>query len=139
MDKKVMELRIRQWISVFEEQAHSGLTKNEWCSRNGISRSLFFRWQGRVRAFLLEQEKSGQLVPSASPVNSGNESDFFVELPTTQGRDPEAIPMQSPNAGFTQNAASPLAIHYHDFSVSVSCGFDELQLAAVLRALKYVG
>jgi hypothetical protein len=30
MDPRVMELRIRQWIPVFEEQAKSGLNKNEW-------------------------------------------------------------------------------------------------------------
>ena len=38
MDPRVMELRIRQWIPVFEEQAKSGLNKDEWCIINGINR-----------------------------------------------------------------------------------------------------
>lgn len=35
MDQKIMEVRIKQWISLIAEQANSGLSKNEWCSRNG--------------------------------------------------------------------------------------------------------
>ena len=32
MDKRIMELRIKQWITIIEEQGKSGLNKAEWCT-----------------------------------------------------------------------------------------------------------
>ena len=47
MDPRVMELRIKKWIPVIEEQAKSGMSKKEWCVMHGINRTSFFRWQKR--------------------------------------------------------------------------------------------
>ena len=52
MDPRVMELRIKKWIPVIEEQAKSGMSKKEWCVMHGINRTSFFRWQKRVRKYL---------------------------------------------------------------------------------------
>ena len=128
MDPRVMELRIRQWIPVFEEQAKSGLNKDEWCIINGINRGSFFRWQKRVRSYLLEHgEGVGQLtVPS---VNEQTDNECFVELPCTQ-------------AAFrnlhddVMDEAAPISIRYGEFVVNVNDEVDERQLAVVLRALK---
>ncbi len=38
MDPRVMELRIKKWIPVIEEQAKSGMSKKEWCVMHGINR-----------------------------------------------------------------------------------------------------
>ena len=123
-----MRLRIRQWIPVFEEQAKSGLNKDEWCIINGVSRGSFFRWQKRVRSYLLEHgEGVGQLtVPS---VNEQTDNECFVELPCTQ-------------AAFrnlhddVMDEAAPISIRYGEFVVNVNDEVDEWQLAVVLRALK---
>ena len=56
MDPKVMEMRIKQWIPIFEEQAKSGLNKQEWCIQNGINRSAFFKWQRECRKYLLTKQ-----------------------------------------------------------------------------------
>jgi len=128
MDPRVLELRIRQWIPVFEEQAKSGLNKDEWCIINGVSRGSFFRWQKRVRSYLLEHgEGVGQLtVPS---VNEQTDNECFVELPCTQ-------------AAFrnlhddVMDEAAPISIRYGEFVVNVNDEVDERQLAVVLRALK---
>lgn len=50
MDPRVMELRIKKWIPVIEDQAKSGMSKKEWCAMHGINRTSFFRWQKRVRS-----------------------------------------------------------------------------------------
>ena len=36
MDSNVMELRLKQWMPIFEEQAKSGLNKRDWCEQNGV-------------------------------------------------------------------------------------------------------
>ena len=53
MDPRVMELRIKKWLPIMEAQANSGMTKKEWCAQNGIERTSFYRWQRRVRTYLI--------------------------------------------------------------------------------------
>ena len=47
MDTRVMELRIKQWIPLIEEQSKSGISKDQWCTMHGINRTSFFRWRIR--------------------------------------------------------------------------------------------
>ena len=137
MDSRVMELRIKKWIPVIEEQAKSGMTKNEWCAMHGIERTTFFRWQKRVRAYLLDQcEEQPSQLPSSIPSN--NEVSF-VELPTIQD---SPVGMAGRRCGETIQACgnSPcISIRYGDFSIDLGGGVDEGQLATVLKVLRHAG
>ena len=55
MDKAVMNVRMQKWAGIIQEAAASGLTKTEFCARNGIDRRQFFHWQKQLREFVLEQ------------------------------------------------------------------------------------
>ena len=57
MDKKVMDLRAANWISVFEAQAKSGLSKHNFCKQNGIPETAFYKWQRKLRSELIEQQE----------------------------------------------------------------------------------
>ena len=134
MDPRVMELRIRQWIPVLEEQARSGLTKDEWCIINKISRGSFFRWQRRVRSYLLEHgENAGQL--QAEGVNEQTTDEYFVELPRSQAVVPGLAALRSlHDDGWDKTA--PISIHYGDFLIYIRAGVNEDQLSTVLRAIR---
>ena len=81
MDKRIMELRIKQWITIIEEQGKSGLNKAEWCTLHGVDRTTFFRWQKRVRAYLLNQwEDQPPLIPSSAQTDETG----FVEISSAQ-------------------------------------------------------
>ena len=135
MDPRVMELRIKKWIPVIEEQAKSGMTKNEWCAMHGIERITFFRWQKRVRAYLLDQcgEQPSQL---ASSISSDNEVGF-VELPAIQDT---PVGMAGRRYGKRIQACGDppsISIRYGDFSIDLNGGADEEQLSMVLRVLRH--
>ena len=136
MDPRVMELRIRQWIPVFEEQAKSGLRKDEWCILNGISRGSFFRWQKRVRMYLLEHSSVDQLQVTDAAQKA--ENDFFVELPATQISIPGTAALRSLHDDVMEGVDAPISIHYGAFSISINGDVDENQLSSVLRAIKHV-
>jgi hypothetical protein len=53
MDATVMEFRMKQWMPIFEEQARSGLSKEDWREANNISRSGFYKWQRVIRNYIL--------------------------------------------------------------------------------------
>ena len=77
MDPRVMELRIKKWIPVIEEQAKSGMSKKEWCAMHGINRTSFFRWQKRVRKYLLDQCKAQPSQhPSSIPSKELSKNNF---------------------------------------------------------------
>jgi len=134
MDPSVMELRIRQWIPVLEEQAWSGLTKDEWCIINRISRGSFFRWQRRVRAYLLEHgEEAGRLQTTGA--NEQAATDFFVELPHSQALVPEITALRNLHDD-VWDETTPISIHYGDFLINIRTGVGENQLSTVLRAIR---
>ncbi len=135
MDPRVMELRIKQWISVFNEQANSGMNKNEWCILNGINKTSFYRWQKRVRTYLLEQQGSEEAAVSVLMQNADTAG--FVELPSTKGSLAEAYNTRSSyHSGGNDNSA--IRIHYGGFSISLDGEVDERQLSSVLRVLRHV-
>ena len=138
MDPRVMELRIRQWMPVFEEQARSGLNKDEWCILNGINRGSFFRWQRRVRSYLLEHGEpgsTGQL--QVSGVNASKDNEYFVELPCPQAAVPGIASLRNLHDDISDDA-SRVSIHYGGFLVHVDGMVDEDQLTTVLRAIRNV-
>ena len=49
-----MSVRMKKWASIIQEAATSGLTKTEFCARNGIDRRQFFHWQKRIREYVLD-------------------------------------------------------------------------------------
>lgn len=134
MDSEVMEFRIKKWIAILEEQASSGLSKREWCNVNGIEKTAFFRWQRRVRAYLLEQGDDNNRLLFSSANNNPGDHGCFVEL--SQSRNTrKAILRECPEDASRE--AHAMCVFYGGFSVHVSGAVDEGQLAAVLRAMKY--
>lgn len=138
MDQRIMELRIKQWISVMEAQAKSGINKGEWCALHGIDRTSFFRWQKRIREYLLDKYENP---PSQLPSHTASAETGFVELPS-------ASVSLAGTAGqkdrCTGDAAacicSPsISIRYGNFSIDLDNGVDEGQLSKVLRAIKHAG
>ena len=49
-----MSVRMKKWAGIIQEAATSGLTKTEFCARNGIDRRQFFHWQKRIREYVLD-------------------------------------------------------------------------------------
>ena len=138
MDQRVMELRIEQWISVIEEQAKSGMGKGEWCAMHGIDRTSFFRWQKRVREYLLDRRENRPLQP---PQPTAANETGFVELPSV----PATLEGEAGQAGRCAGDAAAcsrppaISIRYGGFSIDLDDSVDEGQLSKVLRAIKYAG
>ena len=127
MDPRVMELRIKQWIPIIEEQAKSGVSKGEWCTMHGIDRTTFFRWQKRVRAYLLDQwQDQSSLLPSSAQADETS----FVEIPSAQTSLVEMPGQADP-------CPPSISIRYGGFSIDLGNGVDEEQLSTVLRVIKH--
>ena len=128
MDSAVMEQRLKQWMPIFEEQAGSGLNKQDWCTANGIKRAAFFKWQRECQAYLLSKNSKNSIVASTK------EQPAFVEIRCRQ----EAAEIVGTAPLTTSSpACSPMVISCNGFSVSISGSVDETNLAKVLKVISY--
>ena len=130
-----MELRIKKWIPVIEEQAKSGMSKEAWCAMHGINRTSFFRWQKRVREYFLDQCEA-QPSHHPSSVSSNNEV-CFVELPSVQDFSAEMVEQRYEETGQACGVRPSISIRCGGFSIDFNDGVDVKQLSVVLRGLKY--
>jgi hypothetical protein len=76
---KIMELRLKHWLPIFEEQAKSGLNKKYWCRQNDVKRAAFFKWQRELRKYLLERNENSTQDQFSSELTLQAAPDF-VEL-----------------------------------------------------------
>ncbi|MHB9057105.1 MAG: IS66 family insertion sequence element accessory protein TnpA [Paludibacteraceae bacterium] len=127
-----MELRLKQWIPIFEEQAKSGLNKQEWCRQNDVKRTAFFKWQRELQKYLLDKNKdkpSNALAVHTAP--------DFVEL----------APASTPAKSGLNNCcvrsgditpASSISIKCGEFSIDLNDNVNELLLSKVLKVMANV-
>jgi len=130
MDAEVMELRIKQWIPIFEEQARSGLGKEDWCEANGISRNSFFKWQRKIRRYMLVNNLKA---PNIANVYFQTEPDFVDITPAAVRNEPARKP-----CSFNPPEVSRLSIRYGGFTIDINEGTDEKLLSMALGVVSNV-
>lgn len=108
-------IRIQQWAVVFKAKAESGLTVDEYCDQNGITRNAYYYWLRRAKTAALE-----------------NIQTKFVGLkaPTT-----EAFP-QAPTA--IHPFISQLIIEKNGLVIGINSNTPKELLALALEAVSYV-
>lgn len=135
MDAAVMEFRIKQWIPLFEEQARSGLGKEDWCEANGISRNAFFKWQREIRRYMLANNLK---VPNIANEYFQTEPGFVditakVAAPAVVRNEPEQM-----LCSFKPSTVSRLSIRYGSFSIDLNETTDERLLSMALGVVSNV-
>lgn len=125
MDAKVMEIRLKKWMPIFEEQAKSGLSKNAWCERNGIRKWEFYERQRECRKYLLGQDDD---FLDASGITTLTPS--FVELPMETGA---AVSPDKESA--TQGSLGHIEVTCGKFGVSITGEVNERMLETLIREI----
>ncbi len=136
MDSKVMELRLKQWIPIFEQQSKSGLNKQEWCELNNINRTVFFKWQRILRKYLLE--KNENMVKTHQPGKlMAQTTSKFVELAPVSFSEPSSL-----NDNFFSSRditpTATISIKCGKFSIDLNNDANEQLLSKVLKAMSDV-
>ena len=135
MDKNVMDVRLKSWIPVFEEQARSGLTKQAFCEKNNIKRGDFFYWQRQVREYLLEQQREG--IPSNKAPAKEEKALGFYEISAPEAVEkPQTEIIAKPYEPLVQMPSS-ISISYGGFTIEMHGEVNEPALCAILKAVKH--
>ena len=108
-------IRIQQWTAVFKAKAESGLTVDEYCDRNGISRNAYYYWLRKAKAAVLEHTPT-----------------TFVEL-----EDPKAESQPQPT-GAAVSFMPQITIEKKGFVIGVGTCISKELLTLVLEAVSHV-
>lgn len=132
MDANIMELRLKQWIPIFEEQAKSGLNKQEWCEQNEVKRAAFFKWQRELRKYLLEK-KENKFQAQLSTEIAVHTPPGFVELPVCSSTGTSLSDIHDRSGAIAP--ASTISIRCGEFVIDLNDDVNELLLSKVLKVM----
>ncbi len=130
MDTKTMEMRLTQWMPIFEEQAKSGMGKDEWCKANGIRRWEFYKRQRECRNYILENASGCEKLP----VPAGNLPSFF-EIPVNHQTPSVETGLTESDSIKDKSDGSHIMINYGNFSIDVAGPVNGKTLREVIRAV----
>lgn len=108
------QFRIQQWTKIIQDRQQSGLTVNEYCKNNNITRDAYFYWLRIVK------ENALKSLPA----------ERFVELPVSQ--DPYEIDQNVPSC------SCELKLQIRDFSITVTEATSSSLLARTLEVIRNV-
>jgi hypothetical protein len=114
-----VQYRIRKWMNIFADCKQSGMTVQQYCDANQLSRDSYYYWYKKVRALTMEQ-----MAPAIVPIGS-----TVPDIPSSKS-DP-AIPAVS-------GSSLPLAtltLQVGDVSLQVNEATPDTLLRRTLRIL----
>ena len=142
MDKAVMSVRMKKWAGIIQEAAASGLTKSEFCKRNGIDRRQFFHWQKQLREYALQQNPELAMieVPDGprQPVRAVN-AQLTTSLPVfCELKPPDELPSVPERKTETISSfAAEAMIQYERYQIYVSSAVCERTLTTILSVIRH--
>ena len=116
------QYRIRKWINIFADCKQSGMTVQQYCDANHLSRDSYYYWHKKVRALTMEQ-----MAPAIVPIGSAAPD-------TPDQKNVPAIP------AVTENAFLPatLTLQVGDVSLQVNEATPDTLLRRTLRILREI-
>ena len=79
------KLAIRQWQEIIRDRNNSGLTIDEYCTQNEISRNAYFYWLRLIREEALQsQQETTGFVELTLPAESNNEIPAVTIIPVPE-------------------------------------------------------
>jgi len=74
-------IRLRMWADIIRRRTESGLSVEEWCLRNDVSRDQYFYWLRKVKATALQSTEAEFVEitdPYMSPFSLPDDKAAFV-------------------------------------------------------------
>ncbi|MBO6266000.1 MAG: hypothetical protein J6M57_08335 [Acidaminococcaceae bacterium] len=115
-----VQYRIRKWINIFADCKQSGMTVQQYCDANQLSRDSYYYWFKKVRALTMKQ-----MAPAIVPIST---------TPDTAGQDPvTVVPVATDNL-----PPATITLQVGDISLEVNEATPDSLLRRTLRILREV-
>ena len=116
-----VQYRIRKWINLFADRKQSGMTVQQYCDANQLSRDSYYYWHKKIRAMTLKQ-----MSPSIVPIGT-----------TPVETEPEPVPTAMATQSNTFSLAT-LSLRVGDILVEINEATPDSLLRRTIRILREV-
>ena len=102
------QYRIRKWANIIADFKQSGLTVQQYCDANQLTRDSYYYWYKKIRALTLKQ-MAPAIVPIGSAVPDTPDSKTVPALPavTENALPPATLTLQVGDVSLQVNEATP--------------------------------
>lgn len=103
-----VQYRIRKWMNIFADCKQSGMTVQQYCDANQLSRDSYYYWLKKVRALTMEQ-MAPAIVPIGSTMPDTPASKSDPAMPAVSGNSlpPATLTLQVGEVFLKVNEATP--------------------------------
>ena len=118
------KLLLQEWAAQISERGQSGLSVDEWCEKNGVSKATYYYRHKRVREELLEAMETG------SSLQISGATDCMEARTRGQSEKPvfAALPMP-------QRKGAAVTVWIGGYSVDIQNGADNTVVEQVLKVV----
>ena len=130
--QKIHQAKLNHWMSLFQQQAASGLTIRQWCEQNNCSFHSFNYWKR-----ILKEEYTDSVLPDIVPV--------FQKPPALSDISPSSALMPQTISNIScdsynsleVNHSSKVCITVGDMEISIGSSTSDEMILKILRAIRY--
>lgn len=130
--QKIHQEKLNHWMSLFQQQAASGLTIRQWCEQNNCSFHSFNYWK-----HILKEEYTDSVLPDIVPV--------FQKPPALSDISPSSALMPQTISNIScdsynsleVNHSSKVCITVGDMEISIGSSTSDEMVLKILRAIRY--
>ncbi len=123
---------LEKWAARFTDQKASGLTVDDWCAQNGVSRDSYFYWKRKLKNELITQVIP-EIVPLALPETPVSELNVLPSAPC-RGNLPSGATCTTYASNTTNSSAK---IHIGDVTIELATSAPESFIVSIIKAVRY--
>ena len=126
-NQKLRQAKIAKWVSLFNDQASSGLKVTDWCKQNNISKHAYFYWKR-----IIKEEYVQSILPDIVPIGSSSGEPSVYEEPAQK-------PIESLDLRNSRNLYNPayISVSMGDIRIEIGPSASDQLIASIIKAVRH--
>ena len=122
---KIRKARLSQWSTKFQDQATSGMSVKDWCSKNNISVHAYYYWKRIAREAYVDS-----IIPDIVPITP--------PLPVVDNA-PDSLSHDSHNLYNLRELADQknVSVSIGDIRIDIGSSASDEMILAIIKAVRY--
>lgn len=129
--QKLHQIKLQEWMEIFQTQAASGLTIKEWCLQNNISIHSYNYWKHK-----LKEEYVQSALPDIVPL-AGSQLPVTGINSTVNTQSLSTCTYSSYNSLNSNDSLDTIRIEYGDIRLTIGSSVSEERILCILKAVRY--
>ena len=117
--QKIHQANLSKWAAIFKEQAESGLTIKEWCTRNNVSFHKFNYWKHQAKESYIDS-----ILPDIVPIS----------LPSAPVVGSLPVSLESHDS---HNSLDSITISIGDIRIEIGSSASDEMIASIIKAVRH--